>query len=325
MNARASGKRQGQYVYGPVPSRRLGRSLGVDLVPFKTCTYDCVYCQLGKTTHKTIQRKEWVPLDKLIEELKGKLCCRPDYITLAGSGEPTLYLRLEELIAGIKNVTDIPVVVLTNGSLLWLPAVRNSLRQADIVIPSCDCGTDELFQRVNRPHFDLSFDTVLEGLTTFRQMYRGEYFLEVFLIDGINTAEAAINTLAHCIERIRPDKVQLNTVTRPPAERSVRRISRKQLQVIAQQLYDNTEVIADYHDTHEQHDFSACREAVLGLLQRRPCTVDDVADGLGLHRNEALKHIEELVGQESVQTQRQNGQTYYRTAETTPHGEDRQS
>ena len=144
-------KKNRKYVYGPVPSRRLGRSLGIDLVPFKTCTYDCIYCQLGRTTTKTIQRKEWVPLDTVVDQVKGKLNSNPDYITVSGSGEPTLHSKIEEVIVRIQEMTDIPVVVLTNGSLLWMPEVRRSLRAADLVLPSLDAGSDPLFRYINKP------------------------------------------------------------------------------------------------------------------------------------------------------------------------------
>jgi wyosine [tRNA(Phe)-imidazoG37] synthetase (radical SAM superfamily) len=187
--------REMQHIFGPVPSRRLGRSLGVDLVPFKTCTYDCIYCQLGRTTNKTVQRKEWVPIDIIINQLKAKIDSKPDYITLSGSGEPTLYLRLEELIFKIKDVTDIPVAVLTNGSLLWLPEVRNALKTADMVVPSLDAGSSRIFQYVNRPHPDITFNRMLQGLVDFRKDYSGKYWLEVFLLAGVTTLEAEVNIL----------------------------------------------------------------------------------------------------------------------------------
>ena len=131
------------HVFGPVPSRRLGRSLGIDLVPFKTCTYDCIYCQLGRTTNKTIDRKEWFPLEAIFEELKGKLSSNPDYITLSGSGEPTLFSRIDELIQRIRSITDTPIAVLTNGSLLWQQTLRNQLSDAHLVIPSLDAGDEK--------------------------------------------------------------------------------------------------------------------------------------------------------------------------------------
>ena len=229
-----------EYIFGPVLSRRLGRSLGVDLIPFKTCSYDCIHCQFARTTNKTIQRKEWVPLDRIIEQLKDKVDSRPDYITLSGSGEPTLFSKFEELISRIKCVTDIPVAVLTNSSLLWLPEVRKALMPADLVIPSLDAGSNEVFQYVNRPHPDITFSRMLEGLVKFRDEYTGKFWLEVFLLAGVTTTEAEINNLKTCIKSIHPDKVQVNTITRTPAEDFAKRVPEKQLKAITKELYKNT-------------------------------------------------------------------------------------
>ncbi|MCD6287955.1 MAG: radical SAM protein, partial [Candidatus Hydrogenedentes bacterium] len=206
------------YVFGPVPSRRLGRSLGVDLVPFKTCTYDCIYCQLGRTTNKTMERKEWVPLEEVMAELQEKLCCRPDYITLSGSGEPTLYSRIDELIENIRSITDTPIAALTNGSLLWQKDVRDQLMAADLVVPSLDAGSATMFAAVNRPRQDITFDRLLEGLVEFREQFTGKLWLEVFLLAGYTADTSEVRRIAKHIEVIRPDRVQLNTVARPPAE-----------------------------------------------------------------------------------------------------------
>ena len=306
-----SGKHE--YIFGPVPSRRLGRSLGVDLVPFKTCTYDCIYCQLGRTTNKTIERKDWVPTDSVIEQLKEKLDSKPDYITLSGSGEPTLFSQLEELISRIKDITDIPVAVLTNGSLLWLPEVRRALKPADLVVPSLDAGSNQIFQYVNRPHPDITFSKMLEGLVKFRNEYTGKYWLEVFLLAGVTTPEIEIKRLKICINSICPDKVQVNTVTRPPAENFAEPVPQKQLNELAAQLYENAEVIADYKNVHKQQDFSARREDVLTLLKRRPCSIEDIAAGLGLHRNEVVKYVEELSSEGKIESKPQNQELYYRT------------
>ena len=311
MATRTTNSNKREYIYGPVPSRRLGRSLGVDLVPFKTCTYDCIYCQLGRTTNKTIQRKQWVSIDIVIDQLKAKLNSKPDYITLSGSGEPTLFSQLEELISRIKDITDIPVAVLTNGSLLWLPEVRRALKSADLVVPSLDAGSNQMFQYVNRPHSDITFSRMLEGLLKFRDEYTGQYWLEVFLLAGVTTPETEINKLKTCISSIHPDKVQVNTVTRPPAEYFAERVPEKQLNVLTAQLYENAEVIADYKSVHKQQDFSSRREDVLTLLKRRPCSIEDIAAGLGLHRNEAVKYVEELSSVGRIEAKPQNQQIYY--------------
>jgi len=312
MTAKVKKEKKQEHIFGPVPSRRLGRSLGVDLVPFKTCSYDCIYCQLGRTTHKTIKRKEWVPIDIVIDQLKIKLDSKPDYITLSGSGEPTLFLRLENLISRIKNITDIPVVVLTNGSLLWLPEVRKALKSADMVVPSLDAGSSQIFQYVNRPHSNITFDNMLDGLVKFRNEYNGKYWLEVFLIAGVTTPDAEINRLMNSINLICPDKVQVNTVTRPPAEDFAERVPEKQLKTLAKRLYENAEVIADYSNVHKQQDFSALREDVLALLQRRPCSVKDIAVGLSLHLNEVVKYVEGLSSEGKIEVKLQNQQLYYK-------------
>ena len=300
------------FTFGPVPSRRLGRSLGLDLIPFKTCTYDCIYCQLGRTTRKTAERKEWVPLEAVLEELESRLSTRPDYITLGGSGEPTLFSRLDELIAGIKAMTDIPLAVLTNGSLLWLEEVREQLRGADLVVPSLDAGSAALFEKVNRPVEDVRFDAMVQGLIDFRRGFSKQIWLEILLVDGITANESAVAELAQWTARIEPDRVQLNTVTRPGAESFAKGISRQALQRLAAMFSPAAEVIADFRGVHERPEFAAGRDAVLDLLRRRPCSIDDIAGGLGMHRNEVVKYVEELIAAGTAEMTEVGGKRYYR-------------
>ncbi|MCK5271342.1 MAG: radical SAM protein [Sedimentisphaerales bacterium] len=301
-----------QYVFGPVPSRRLGRSLGVDLVPFKTCSYDCIYCQLARTTCKTIERKEWVPLKDVVEQLKAKLPTNPDYITLSGSGEPTLYSRTGELIEQIKQISSIPIAVLTNGSLLWQPEVRQSIMKADLIVPSLDAGCEEIFQKINRPHPEITFDVMLEGLVQLRREYKGQYWLEVFLSAGINTMEDEINRLADCVRRIGPDKVQLNTVTRPPTEDFARTVSLEKMEEYATIISDHAEVIADYQEVHARQMFAAKREDIMNLLSRRPCSLEEIADVFGLHRNEVIKFLEDLSTAGKITKETQGKKLYYK-------------
>jgi len=268
-------------IFGPVPSRRLGRSLGVDLVPFKTCTYDCIYCQLGRTTCKTIERKEWVPLDRVLEELAEKLSSKPDYITLSGSGEPTLFSRVDELIDRIKAITEVPVAVLTNGSLLWQEDVRHQLMNADLVVPSLDAGDEAMFRLVNRPHHEISFEQMLDGLIAFRREFRGEYWLEVFVVGAYTAIGGELAKAAKCVDRIKPDRIQLNTVTRPPAEKYALGVSPGRLAELASTFRLPAEVIADFRGVHRQAEFVAGRKEILDMLRRRPCSIDDIADGLG--------------------------------------------
>lgn len=301
-------------IFGPVPSRRLGRSLGVDLVPFKTCSYDCIYCQLGRTTNKTVERREWVGLNDVLEELKGKLASKPDYITLSGSGEPTLYSRLGELIAGIRAMTDVPVAVLTNGSLLWQEEVRRQLMDAHLVIPSLDAGHNSMFQAVNRPHESISFDRMLEGLIDFRKEYHGQYWLEVFFLAGHTAIDGEVSRITECVRMIKPDRVQLNTATRPTAEDYAAMVDRARMADIAGRFEPPAEVIADYRGVHAQSDFKAGRENVREMIQRRPCSLDDIAEGLNMHRNEAIKHIEELSAEGVLTKQTSGGKLFYSAA-----------
>ena len=301
-----------EYVYGPVPSRRLGRSLGVDLVPFKTCTYDCIYCQLGRTTHKTTQRKEWVPFDTVIDQVKGKLESKPDYITLSGSGEPTLHSRIGEVISKIKEMTDIPIAVLTNGSSLWLPEVRRSLRAADLVLPSLDAGSDCLYRYINRPHPDIPFGKMLEGLVKFRDEYASKYWLEILLLGGVTTVETQVNALAHAIKLIGPDKVHVNTVSRPPVEDFAMAVPLERLKEIASQLLVKTEIIIAKPGVHEQYETSARLQDILALLRRRPCSVEDIALGLGLHENAVVKYVEQLCSQQRVRLEYTSQGLFYK-------------
>jgi len=271
------------HIFGPVPSRRLGRSLGVDLVPFKTCTYDCIYCQLGPTTCKTAQRQEWVPRELILQELRKKLDTRPDYITLSRSGEPTLFTPLDKLIEGIRALTDTPIAVLTNGSLLGHWEVQRELALADLVIPSVDAGDHITFRQVNRPDESISFDCMLAGLIDFRR----------------------------CVDLIRPDRVQLNTVTRPPAEDYVLPVPRARLEEIAATFSPPAEVIAEFHSVQTLQAGDVNREEVLQLLRRRPCSIDDIVGGLGMHRNEVLKSLEHLQIDGQIKEVRAGDNRYY--------------
>jgi wyosine [tRNA(Phe)-imidazoG37] synthetase (radical SAM superfamily) len=300
-----------EHIFGPVPSRRLGRSLGIDLVPSKTCTYDCLYCQVGRTTQKTIERKNWVPVDEIIAELKNKLSSKPDFITLSGSGEPTLNSGCGLLIEKIKQITDIPVAVITNGSLLFMPDVRNDIKRADVVMPTLVAGDEETFKKINRPTPEITFDKMLGGLIDFRKEYTGKYWLEVFIIAGLNDSDQQIDKIAKCIEKIRPDKVQINTVTRPPAE-NVNAINRQRLEQIAKRIYKNAEVIADFKSDDKGGDFNIKSNDIIEMLKRRPCSADDIAAGLKISILEILKHIEALIKSGKIKAVKQNGKIYYK-------------
>jgi wyosine [tRNA(Phe)-imidazoG37] synthetase (radical SAM superfamily) len=304
-----------KHVYGPVPSRRLGRSLGIDLVPYKTCTYDCIYCHLGRTTNKTIERKEYVAIDDILAELKKKLSAglAPDYISLAGSGEPTLNLHIGDLIGRIKDLTRIPVAVFTNGSLLWRPEVRDALMNADLVLPSLDAGDKSLFQHVNRPHEKIAFESMIEGLAEFTEKFPGAVWLEVFLLAGMSGLPFEALKIAAITGHIHPEWVQLNTVCRPPAEEFAFSLSREQMLALKNLFPGSVDIISENVQNNDRTSPLLKPEVkdILALLRRRPCTSWDVARGLGMHITEALKHLESLSATGKAKTVVTGGQRFY--------------
>jgi wyosine [tRNA(Phe)-imidazoG37] synthetase (radical SAM superfamily) len=307
-----------KYLYGPVPSRRLGRSLGVDIVPFKVCTQDCIYCQLGRTPAKTVERKDYAPVQSVLVELREALAegVEADFISIAGSGEPTLHARLGELIDGIKRITSTAVAILTNGTLLYRPDVRADCAKADVVLPSLDAADEQTFGRINRPYPGISAEKVLSGLCAFRKEFSGRLWLEVFFIEGINTAPEQIAAIRDAIECIQPDKVQLNTAVRPTAEASVKRLSAERLQDIAARLGPRCEVVADFAAVHHEGSVElrveAAPQALLSMLQRRPCSLDDISTSLGISHNEATTHIRILQRRGLIVSVEKGGQTFFR-------------
>ncbi|MGO8821108.1 MAG: radical SAM protein [Desulfomonilaceae bacterium] len=303
------------HVYGPVLSRRLGRSLGVDLVPFKTCSYDCVYCQLGKTSKKTIDRKEYVAIEDVLGELERKLRFEPfpDYISLAGSGEPTLNLGIGRLISRIKRLTTVPIAVLTNGSLLWMPEVQESLMDADVVLPSLDAGDEIAFRYVNRPHKSISFETMLKGLIDFTEMFSGSVWLEVFLLGGVTGVSSAVKKIASLAKEIGPERVQLNTVSRPPAEEFAFAVNAERMQEFKKLIPGNVELVTE--NGLEKLTITNQQEAnnsdILALLSRRPCTVQGVSVGLGMNPGEAAKRLQRLDQQGNIKVVRSNDMIFY--------------
>jgi len=317
------------HLYGPVPSRRLGLSLGVDIVPAKVCTLDCIYCQIGRTSLATLVRKPYLPASEVLAELSDRigqgLAC--DYITLTGSGEPTLNTELGCLIDQIRTLTRIPIALITNGTLLYDPAVRFDAARADVVLPSLDAGNEAAFHKINRPCPDLAFQTFLQGLIDFRARYQGRIWLEVFLIEGVNTSDAEIQSLKDCIARIRPDKVHLNTAVRPTAEPGIKPLDPALLQAIAQRMGPDCEVIADFPIAHPHHlpeslhslaQADQTAESIFAMLKRRPCSIDDLCSALALTRTAALAALKMLTAANRICTTSKAGRVFYAPAPDTP-------
>ncbi len=312
--------KQISYTYGPVPSRRLGLSLGVDIVPAKVCTLDCIYCQVGRTTRSSIIRQDFIDIDAVLAELAAKLKAglKADCITIGGSGEPTLNSRLGELIDGIRRLTDIRVAILTNGTLLYRADVRAECAKADVVCPTLDAADAVVFEAVHRPTRGITIEKLVSGLEQFRREYAGQIWLEVFLVAGMNTDAEQIEKLKGLIQRIRPDKVHLNTAVRPPAEPDVRAVPAATLDAIARQIGGNCEVIGAPPAAVSEEHRQRAEADVVSVLRRRPCSVEDICTGLAMDRNEVLKHLTHLQGLGVVTIERRGDIAYFQIRVDTP-------
>ena len=216
-----------KYLFGPVPSRRLGRSLGVDLIPFKTCTLDCLFCEVGTTTCSTLTRKEYVPTGDVIDELsdwfrRGE---GADYITLAGSGEPTLHAGFGRILEFVNDNASVATAILTNGTLLSLPKVREDASRASLVKVSLSAWDQASYERLHRPCSGVSFDAMVDSYVKFRDQFKGKLWAEVFLLEGVNARDSQVARIAELVDRVSPDRVHLNTAVRPPADPSCRESS----------------------------------------------------------------------------------------------------
>jgi wyosine [tRNA(Phe)-imidazoG37] synthetase (radical SAM superfamily) len=303
-----------KYIFGPVPSRRLGNSLGIDLIPFKTCSFDCIYCQLGRTTVRTITRKEYIPVKAILSELKEVLRENrpPDYLTLSGSGEPSLNSRIGKLIQEIKKHTTLPIAVLTNGSLLFQETVREELKGADLLIPSLDSAVQSTFKRINRPFKGLHIEQIIEGIRLFRQDFRGELHLEIMLVKGINDTPTELKRLADAIQEIKPTKVQLNTVVRPPAEDSARPLTKDEMQAVKDMIGERVEIISEYDRRQLGAHKTETESEIIKLVRRRPVTLTDLSNSLGIHPAEAAKYIETLTQKGLIGYKKYGKEKFYR-------------
>ncbi len=301
-----------KFLFGPVPSRRFGRSLGVDLIPYKTCTLDCVFCQLGRTSNKTLLRKKYAPVDEVLKEIEEwlKTDGKADYITLSGSGEPTLHEQFGEVLAFIRDNSDIPSVLLTNGTLLYLPEVRQAASLASVVKVSLSAWDQASYMRVNRPHPELPFSGLIEGQKAFRSQFKGNLWMEVFLIGGMNSTKEEVRKIASLAEEIGPARIHLNTAVRPPAEDFVLPLSRNHIEELTQLFNPPAEVIAEF-STDKDLKLQANKDTVLAMLRRRPCTAEQIADGFGMHLNEVSKYLGNLIRADQVRTERKDGNVYY--------------
>lgn len=271
-----------KHIFGPVPSRRLGLSLGIDIIPFKTCSLSCIYCQIGDTPRTTLERREYIPVEDILGEIRDYLAHhpKPDWITFSGSGEPTLHSGLGKIIRGIKTITDAPVCVITNGTLLMDTEVRRDLLEADAVMPSLDSARDESFRMVCRPEPTLRVADIIRGLADFRREYPGKIWLEILLVASMNDTPEDLEALRKAMESIKPDAIHLNTVVRPPADGSAHPLTSERMEEIRAFFGDKAEVVASFTREAEK-TATVTPEDVLGSIQRHPGTAEEIGAALG--------------------------------------------
>jgi len=274
-----------RHVFGPVPSRRLGYSLGDDIIPPKYCTYDCIYCQIGKTTDKGIGRKSFCDPRLVADEVARKVAStRGDVITFSGSGEPTLNSDLGTMIREVKKKVATPVAVITNGSLLYDRGVRSDLAEADLVLPSLDAATEEVFRRVNRPHPLLDMGKIIDGLKEFNSCYAKPIWLEIMLIKNVNDDPDELKKMVQIVSGLSVDRIQLNTVTRPPSEETAGRLEEEELKEISKLFGSRCEVICSFEKTAEMPAQADWTEIIVETLKRRPLTLEDMVRITSLSR-----------------------------------------
>lgn len=307
--------RSANYVYGPVPSRRLGLSLGISVVPYKTCTLDCVYCQCGLTTRKTLARESFFPVEEVLAQVRDAVSrAKVEYLTFSGEGEPTLNRDLGRLIRGLKKEHRIPVAVITNSTLLTDSAVRRDLYAADLVVPSLDAADQRTFARVDRGHRDLKIDDIIAGLATFRRYYKGRMWLEIMLVKDRNDSVDHLVKLCQAAHRIRPDKVHLNTVVRPPAEKSARALSSDDLEQVRMLFGPRAEIVASPCVRRGRGANREPARAVLAMVQGRPSTVQDMERSLGIPKQKLTPLLRELVRGRRIRRVNFQGKVFFEPA-----------
>jgi len=304
----------GKRIFGPVASRRLGYSLGIDIIPRKTCTLDCVYCEVGRTTNKTVEIAPYTPAEEILDEIEEFFSVRDiklDFMTITGSGEPTLHRDLGFIIRRIKRMTRVPLAVLTNGTLFSSEPVREAVMEADLLVPSLDAALDESFQKVNKPHPSLELTQVVEGLAQLRKSFRNAFWLEILLVKGFNDAEKDLEALRHAVMKIGPDRIQLNTVERPPALRGVQAVDRICLERCRNRMGDRAEIIASFKGDAEGAGSQGTAEEIVRMIRRRPCGLDEISMALSIPRDVLGPVMEELVHSGRVAKRWHRDMSYY--------------
>ncbi len=301
-----------QYLFGPVPSRRLGRSLGVDLIPFKTCTMNCVYCQLGETTCEVSERGDYVPMQDVLAELEQwkKADGQADHITLAGSGEPTLHVHFGDVFRWVKDHTSIPSVLLTNGTLLHYPEVRAEAALADKVKVTLSAWDETSFQQIHRPAQGVRFDLLVRGERAFREVYTGELSVEVFIVEGMNSSVENCRRIAEVVQSINPDRIDINTAVRPAAVAGVSASSEEHLKALAELFGEKALVTASFK-TQGSTAMDIGEDTLLGLIKRHPATCGQLAGEFNVPEDQMYKTLQQMVTAHLLKRETSGRETYY--------------
>ncbi len=287
-----------KHVYGPVPSRRLGVSLGIDPIPLKVCSFNCVYCEVAKTTLLTTKRKEYVPADEILSEVKNFLSDYNgpsiDYITFSGSGEPTLNSKIGYMIKEIKKMTDIPVAVLTNSTLLYRTDVREEIENADLIKCTLDAADNKYLKRVNQPAADVDIKNIINGIKALRKEYKGKIYIEVMIVKGVNDTDDNYAELRKVLKDLGADRIQINTVVRPPAFGFAKPLSDEELRHALEIINNGAEIIKPFNRKTNKAYRKDLEQSIINSIKIRPQTIDDMEESFGVHRDEILKYLELL-------------------------------
>jgi wyosine [tRNA(Phe)-imidazoG37] synthetase (radical SAM superfamily) len=306
-----------RYIYGPVPSRRLGRSLGIDPIPSKTCNFQCIYCQLGRTTYFTNERQNYYPKDEIIAEIEEAVKLNEnkfDYVTFVGSGEPTLYKDLKDLIQFVKDVLNKPICVITNGSLMYQKEVSDALMLSDVVLPSLDAGDELSFKRINRPHPALNYKDIIQGLIDFKKKFKGKFWIEIMLMKGINDSKEALSKIKNQLDLINPDRIDINVPIRPPTEKWVQIPNKNVISLL-------NAIFGDYNNINfpeigkfgiSSFDFEI---ELINIIERHPMRQEQIFEtfiSIDLNRDDIKQRLNNLKLEGKIQKRRYNNQIYWK-------------
>lgn len=287
--------------------------MGVDIIPRKYCNFDCIYCQIGKTTHKNVTRKKFFEVEEVVKEIVDTIqfAEKVDFVTFSGSGEPTLNENLGAMIKEVKKSVNTPIAVITNSSSLGIEEVRNDLFNADVVLPSLDAASDEVFKSINRPQANLELTFIIEGIKSLKKDYKGRIWLEIMLIKGVNDTPDELQKLRFILNDLKVDKIHLNTVTRPPSEKNAGPLNRKELEKIKIFFGDNCEIVSSFEKNGVHKEQEGWARTLVDILKRRSLTIQDIIRITGTSSFRIHEELDAMEKKGSIKAYRLGNDIYY--------------